>query len=81
MAFLARRPAGLKATCLQHSFNILDTPREKDFDELAEIASEICGAPIAVVKSGRYDKAVLLGFLCLPRCLAWQNGLPIDDLE
>ena len=32
-----------------HSFNILDTPREKDFDELAEIASEICGAPIAVV--------------------------------
>nr|WP_209018685.1 HWE histidine kinase domain-containing protein [Endobacterium cereale] len=32
-----------------HSFDVLDTPREADFDELARVASEICGAPIAVV--------------------------------
>lgn len=31
------------------SYRILDTPRERDFDELAEIASEVCEAPIAVV--------------------------------
>lgn len=32
-----------------HSYSILDTPRESDFDDLARVASEICGAPIAVV--------------------------------
>lgn len=32
-----------------HSFDVLDTPREEDFDEVARIASDICGTPIAVV--------------------------------
>ena len=31
------------------SFNILDTPPEADFDDLARIAAEVCGTPIAVV--------------------------------
>lgn len=31
------------------SFNMLDSPRERDFDEIAELASRICGTPIAVV--------------------------------
>ena len=30
-------------------YRVLDTPREDGFDELAELASEICGTPIAVV--------------------------------
>lgn len=30
-------------------YEILDTDREKDFDDVAELASEICGTPIAVV--------------------------------
>ena len=30
-------------------YGILDTPREEDFDDLAKIASEVCGTPIAVV--------------------------------
>ena len=31
------------------SYRILDTPRERDFDDVAALASEICGTPIAVV--------------------------------
>ena len=31
------------------SFAMLDTPREQDFDEIAELASQICETPIAVV--------------------------------
>lgn len=32
-----------------HSFDILDTPCESDFDDLVSIASRICDAPFAVV--------------------------------
>lgn len=32
-----------------HSYGVLDTPREEDFDDLAKIAAEVCGTPIAVV--------------------------------
>lgn len=31
------------------SYRILDTPRERDFDDVAALASAICGTPIAVV--------------------------------
>ena len=31
------------------AYEILDTPREEEFDDLARIASEVCGTPIAVV--------------------------------
>ncbi len=30
-------------------YRVLDTPREPDFDDIAALASEICGTPIAVV--------------------------------
>ncbi|MBA9071818.1 PAS domain S-box-containing protein [Methylobacterium sp. RAS18] len=30
-------------------YNILDTPRERQFDDVAELAADICGTPIAVV--------------------------------
>jgi two-component sensor histidine kinase len=31
------------------SYDMLDTPRERDFDEIAELAARICETPIAVV--------------------------------
>jgi two-component sensor histidine kinase len=31
------------------SYNVLDTPRESDFDDIVRLASEICGTPVAVV--------------------------------
>lgn len=32
-----------------HALQLLDTPREKEFDELADLAAAICGTPIALV--------------------------------
>lgn len=32
-----------------HSYNILDTPREDDFDDIVELAAKVCGTPISVV--------------------------------
>ncbi|WP_299821158.1 hypothetical protein [uncultured Jannaschia sp.] len=32
-----------------HAYGVLDTPRESDFDDLAQIAATICGTPIGVV--------------------------------
>ncbi|MCL6251495.1 ATP-binding protein [Altererythrobacter sp. KTW20L] len=32
-----------------HRYGILDTDRERDFDELVELASELCGTPVSVV--------------------------------
>jgi PAS domain S-box-containing protein len=41
-----RDAARLKALC---SYDVLDTPREQAFDDIAELASAICETPIAVV--------------------------------
>lgn len=32
-----------------HSYGILDTPAERDFDDLCQLAAQLCGTPIAVV--------------------------------
>lgn len=32
-----------------HSFGLLDAPKESDFDDIARMASEVCGTPMAVV--------------------------------
>ncbi|MEJ8573362.1 sensor histidine kinase [Microbaculum marinum] len=32
-----------------YSYEVLDTAREKDFDDIAQLAARICGTPIAVV--------------------------------
>ena len=42
-------------------YDILDTPRESDFDELAELASQICGTPVALVSLVDTDRQFLQG--------------------
>ncbi|WP_376096049.1 GAF domain-containing protein [Roseomonas sp. CCTCC AB2023176] len=37
-------------------YGILDTPREADFDDIAAMAAEICGTPIAVVNLVATDR-------------------------
>jgi hypothetical protein len=32
-----------------HLYNILDTPAEKEFDELRELAAHICGCPVSMI--------------------------------
>ena len=32
-----------------HSYDILDSPREADFDDIVELAAKICGTPMSVV--------------------------------
>lgn len=32
-----------------HRYSILDTPAEKDFDDLVKLASQICGTPISLI--------------------------------
>jgi two-component sensor histidine kinase len=32
-----------------HRYQVLDTEHEKDFDELTELAAQICGTPVAIV--------------------------------
>ncbi|WP_099867578.1 sensor histidine kinase [Pararhizobium haloflavum] len=32
-----------------HSYMVLDSPREEEFDDIAKLAAEVCGTPIAVV--------------------------------
>jgi two-component sensor histidine kinase len=41
-----RQADRLRALC---AYDILDTPREAEFDEIADLAAAICAAPIAVV--------------------------------
>jgi PAS domain S-box-containing protein len=39
-----------------HSYGILDTPAEKDFDDLTELASVICQAPISLITFMEADR-------------------------
>tara|TARA_R100001086_G_C11832929_1_gene257071 strand:- start:548 stop:1639 length:1092 start_codon:yes stop_codon:yes gene_type:complete len=42
-------PQQAERLAILRSFDILDTPRESDFDDIVKLASGICGTPIAVV--------------------------------
>jgi PAS domain S-box-containing protein len=76
---------GRRSSALR-SFGMLDTPREKDFDELAKMASRICDAPIAVVNlvdtSRQFFKAeVGLGVRTVPLENAFcRHALLEDDI-
>jgi two-component sensor histidine kinase len=43
------RPDETERLAALAGYNVLDTPRESDFDDLVRLASEICGTPIAVI--------------------------------
>lgn len=69
-----------------HSFGILDTPRERDFDDLANIAAEICETPIGIVNlidtARQFFKAeVGLGVRSTPLDTAFcSHALLLDDI-
>ncbi|MBA3589644.1 ATP-binding protein [Methylibium sp.] len=42
------KPLSARVAAL-HSYGVLDTPREADFDDLVQLASEICQTPFSVV--------------------------------
>ena len=43
-----RNREALRLAALE-SYDILDTPREKEFDDIAALAAKICGTPIGVL--------------------------------
>ncbi|CAL1692442.1 hypothetical protein MMB232_02609 [Brevundimonas subvibrioides] len=43
------RPDETERLAALAAYNVLDTPRESDFEDIVKLASEICGTPIAVV--------------------------------
>lgn len=65
-------------------FNILDTPAEKDFDDLTEIAALICGAPISAISlldAGRQWFKSKVGFAAseTPREIAFCSHTILQD--
>ncbi|WP_420908472.1 sensor histidine kinase [Aureimonas altamirensis] len=42
-------PKGIERSAALHAYGLLDAPRESDFDDIAKMASEVCGTPMAVV--------------------------------
>lgn len=46
---IALRPDENERLAALASYNVLDTPRESDFDDIVRLASEICDTPVAVV--------------------------------
>ena len=66
-----------RLAALRH-YEILDTPEESAFDELARLASQICGTPIANISLLDSDRAwfkatVGINFKEMPRPLAFCN--------
>jgi two-component sensor histidine kinase len=45
----AAHPRQAERIAALRSYDILDTPKEADFDDIVRLASEICGAPISVI--------------------------------
>ena len=52
-AHLDRERARLAAL---DSYDSLDTPRERDFDDIAALASNICETPIAVIMTSGHNR-------------------------
>ena len=56
----ARHRAEARPLAALPRYRVLDTPRDADFDNIAELASEICGTPIAAVNliaDGRHTES------------------------
>ena len=56
----ADEPARLAAL---HDTHVLDTPPEADFDDIALLASEICGTPMGLVSLVDQDRQWFRGYL------------------
>ena len=45
----ARHPRHADRLAALQSFDVLDTPREEEFDDICALAAEICGTPVALI--------------------------------
>ncbi len=53
---IATHPKQAERLSALRSYDIIDTPRESDFDDIAELASQICDAPISLVTFVEEDR-------------------------
>ncbi|WP_306210424.1 GAF domain-containing sensor histidine kinase [Actinoplanes sp. RD1] len=66
-----REPERLAAL---HAYDVLDTPREADFDDIAELAAQLCDAPIALVSLVDSDRQWFKARVGLDVCETSREG-------
>jgi signal transduction histidine kinase len=73
MLTLLDRPEPQRLAALR-AYEVLDTPRETDFDDIAELAAQLCGTPIAAVSLVDSDRQWFKARVGLDVCETAREG-------